>query len=381
MESREEYDYVIAGAGLAGLSLTYKIINHPQLKDKTILLIDKDTKDKNDRTWCYWTEKESPFPEIVNHRWHSIDFSGSGKNKTLSLDPFRYEMVRGLDFYEFIIPILKAHPNCTFIHDEIVNIEETDQHAIVTTNSNSYQAKRIFKSYLDKRNYNNDHFVWQHFKGWWIETQEDTFDTDKATFMDFRTTQEHGTAFFYVLPYSTKEALVEIAIFSKDKLASKDYDPLISDYLDLVGIKTYKVLEEEVGAIPMTTFDFQKGRTSRVIPIGTEGGSVKASSGFAFTRIQKMTDKLTTILANDNLSQWKYGKNRYTFFDKIFMNVIISGKVSGEEVFSKLFAKLKPKTVFRFLDENGSWFNDLKVFTAPPTLPFTKALLEEIKKK
>ncbi|NDA64318.1 MAG: lycopene cyclase, partial [Chitinophagia bacterium] len=49
----------------------------------------------------------------------------------------------------------------------------------------------------------------QHFKGWMIETSEDCFDPDKATFMDFRVSQQSGTTFVYVLPVTNRRALVE----------------------------------------------------------------------------------------------------------------------------------------------------------------------------
>jgi len=50
--SKEEkkYDHIIAGGGLAGLSLAYKLSLEEAYKDKRILVIDKDKKQSNDRT-------------------------------------------------------------------------------------------------------------------------------------------------------------------------------------------------------------------------------------------------------------------------------------------------------------------------------------------
>ena len=45
-----KYDFIIAGSGCAGLSLLYKILLEPTLQNKSILIIDKDIKNTNDRT-------------------------------------------------------------------------------------------------------------------------------------------------------------------------------------------------------------------------------------------------------------------------------------------------------------------------------------------
>ena len=67
-------------------------------------------------------------------------------------------------------------------------------------------------------------------------------------------------------------------------------------------------------------------------------------------------------------------------YDKIMLNAILSGKTSGKVVFDSLFKTLKPQTIFKFLDEEGSIFTYLKVFTAPPKWPFIKAFMEEVRK-
>ncbi len=45
----EHFDFILAGGGAAGLGLAYYMVNSP-LKDHSILIIDKEAKNKNDRT-------------------------------------------------------------------------------------------------------------------------------------------------------------------------------------------------------------------------------------------------------------------------------------------------------------------------------------------
>jgi lycopene beta-cyclase len=197
--------------------------------------------------------------------------------------------------------------------------------------------------------------------------------------MDFRIEQNGETRFFYVLPKDEHTALVEIAIFSSNIPEPSFYDPYLIDYIDeYVRCKKYEIIEEELNAIPMTDFNFSSKQSSRIINIGTNGGSVKGSSGYAYKYIQKETDRIVNHIIHNKIQKYKPLKNRYKFYDSIFLNAILTGKTSGETVFGKLFKKLDPQLIFRFLDEEASFFDDLRVFTAPPTLPFTKAFVEEV---
>ena len=64
----KQYDYIIAGSGCAGLSLVF-YMNQTALQNKSILIIDKAPKTKNDRTWCFWIDKPIVFDEIVFKEW------------------------------------------------------------------------------------------------------------------------------------------------------------------------------------------------------------------------------------------------------------------------------------------------------------------------
>ena len=379
---QKHYDYIIAGAGLSGLTLAYKIKHSPKLKDKSILLVDRDKKQKNDRTWCFWSKEDELFEDIVFKKWTNITFASRKFEKSFDINPYAYKMIRGIDFYNKIIPQLQAFKDVDFLFEPIESLSSSNDVVQLKTHSISCTSDFAFKSYISDNkdiDFRKDHFVWQHFKGIFIKTSEEKFDANNAHFMDFRVDQGGETRFFYVLPLNKKEALIEIAIFSSEIPKPDFYDSFIQEYINhTIGIDKFDIIEEEVGAIPMTTFNFQKNKSERIINIGTNGGSVKASSGYAFKRIQEDTDTLLKYIEMDRLHKYHPQPNRFTLYDKTMLNAILSNKTTGEEVFTKLFQKLKPQTIFKFLDEKGSFFNDLKIFTAPPTLPFLKAFFEEV---
>jgi len=365
--------------------LAIRLAQEGAYRDKKLLLLDKSLKNKNDRTWSFWSKNEDFFSNIIYHRWPSIRFASHNQNKRLHADPYEYCMIRGIDFYTYALEIIDQSPNIHILHQNVLDITESQEMVIVTTDQNTFSAPTIFNNIPQSIAAAQDikdkghHFVWQHFKGWFIETPYEAFDTDEAIIMDFRITQNNETRFFYVLPTTPKKALIELAIFSAEIPSPEFYDPFLHDYINkILGLSSYKILEEEVGAIPMTTFDFQINRTKRIIPIGTNGGSVKPSSGYAFTRIQKHMSDLTDYIIKGRLDEYKPKKSRYTLYDRTMLNAILSGKTSGVKVFDNLFGKLDAKTIFQFLDEEGSFINDLKIFSAPPKWPFIKAFLQEL---
>src|SRR3954469_9044879 len=95
-----EYDYIIAGAGCAGLSLAMHMIESASFNDKRVLLLDLDPKRSNDRTWCFWQKEAGLFESIVCRQWQQLWFHGTQFSKKLDLSPYSYKMIRGIDFYD-----------------------------------------------------------------------------------------------------------------------------------------------------------------------------------------------------------------------------------------------------------------------------------------
>ena len=95
------YDYIIAGAGGAGLSLLHYLMEAPSLASKSILVIDKSFQKTNDRTWCFWEKNISAFENLVHHRWNTISIHAQGFDKELPTAPFSYKMIMvAIGFYE-----------------------------------------------------------------------------------------------------------------------------------------------------------------------------------------------------------------------------------------------------------------------------------------
>ncbi|MGD1998203.1 MAG: lycopene cyclase family protein, partial [Flavobacteriaceae bacterium] len=65
----KQFDYIIAGGGASGLQLAYRLVQHPDLSNKSILVLEKDSSKKNDRTWCYWEKDHGEWDELLHAHW------------------------------------------------------------------------------------------------------------------------------------------------------------------------------------------------------------------------------------------------------------------------------------------------------------------------
>jgi hypothetical protein len=62
------------------------------------------------------------------------------------------------------------------------------------------------------------------------------------------------------------------------------------------------------------------------------------------------------------------------------LHAMLQNGVSGEKLFTNLFEKKKASTIFKFLDQKTSFLEEIGIFTAPPTWPFTKSFFTLISK-
>jgi hypothetical protein len=123
----------------------------------------------------------------------------------------------------------------------------------------------------------------QHFLGWEIETRSPAFDSSAVTLFDVRTEQREGLCFFYILPFDDRRALVEYTLFSANLLPREDYEQALRGYIqEELGVSEYHIADEEQGSYPMTNHPFPRRLGKRIMAIGTRGGRVKPSTGYAF---------------------------------------------------------------------------------------------------
>ena len=376
MNNNEKYDYIIAGCGCSGMSLLYRILTTPTLKSKKILVIDKTKKNNNDRTWCYWEKKNGVFDKIVIKKWKSLQFFSHSFTKKFNLKKYTYKMIKGVDFYSFVLNFSKKFKNVTFKKENILRIETTNQKGLLISDKSMYYAEYIFNStnlLLPKMTSKNS--ILQHFEGWFIKSKEDLFDSKTGRLMDFRVSQKHGTTFMYLLPITKNEALIEYTLFSEKTLKKNEYEIELKKYISkYLKIDNYEIIHKEYGVIPMSMVKFERNHklSESIINIGTAGGYTKASSGYTFQFIQKNSELIIqNLLKNKRPSPKKSIRDKiFEWYDRTLIEVLISKQMTGREVFTIMFKKNNIDKILAFLANESAFKDDLKIMTSLPSVPF-----------
>ena len=370
------YDYLILGAGLSGLMLAKAVVSDPYFKDKSILLLDKNEKSTNDRTWCFWSENTQDWDAIISKKWTSVLFKGENFNAEIPLKKYSYNKIEGIDFYNSVFKTLQASNQVTCKTEVFKQLTETENGVEVTTSETTYTATKVFCSILPPQRLKNQTqypVLQQHFIGWEVRTPEHVFDPEVATFMDFSIPQSGNTRFMYVLPIASNKALVEYTLFSEHLLPDGEYEAAIEDYMEELGASEYEVTATETGSIPMTAYPFEQHNTKNLMYIGTAGGWTRGSTGYTFTYTVKRTAELIAFLKTEtNLRNFKIN-DRYRWYDKLFLDVLYRKNELGATLFTHMFKKNDIAKIFRFLDGTSSLKEDLQIIWSLPKKEFIKS--------
>lgn len=381
----KEYDFIIAGGGGAGLGLALSLLDS-RFQHNSILIIDRDTKHKDDRTWCFWGDETTPFSSIAQHAWEKLTVRSESFQQHFDLvldgEPgWKYWMVSGLDFYNHARQQFSRYPNVEIFLGDVERIESQQDHATVWVNGEEYTGKWVFNSIIKpgeiKIDPQKQHDLKQHFLGWRIKTHEEFFNPERMTLFDFETPQKDNLRFFYILPFSSTEAMIEYTIFSAALLTTAEYEEELRAYIkNILGIDHFSILIEESGVIPMTDYPFQRKAGERVINIGTRGGLVKPSSGYAFKRMQRDARAIVSALEQyDDPFKIQKSPARYLFYDILLLQILFRQGGKMKNIFSKLFQNNPIMRVFHFLDEDATLREDIALIASLPPLPFLRALV------
>ena len=71
----EKYDYIICGGGASGLLLSNAFIKDEFFNDKKILIIERESKTLNDKTFGFWNDNESVLDDMVFKEWDFAELS------------------------------------------------------------------------------------------------------------------------------------------------------------------------------------------------------------------------------------------------------------------------------------------------------------------
>lgn len=372
----ERYDYILCGGGCAGLSMLYYLLDS-KFKESKILIIDSSYNEEVNKTWCYWASK--PFqihPKESMFSWDSFSLKSGQKKLKKTLKELNYYHLNSHEFYAAIYAKVKNKSNIEFLKDKVIELEDSADYVIVKSEkSGIFYGNLVFDSML-KPVHSDTTKLKQLFVGWKIKTQHDAFDPEKMTLMDFRTASSIPFDFYYILPFSKTEALIEYTAYSDKSISFENLELHLKNYLkDRFAENPFEITYVEKGCIPMSTLHTSHSESKKIIPIGTKAGWTKPSTGYTFHQIQSNCQLLVKRLEEnkfDNLIIKR--KSRFTFYDRILLNIAHRWPEKLKYVFLNMFRTSSPDMIFRFLSEETSFWEELKILSRLKFSIFIKSL-------
>lgn len=389
------YNYVILGAGCAGLSLCYQLLRRSVTG--SILILDRKTEFLDDRTWCFWDVEPTPFSHLANRRWNSWKLRAAGREVVRGAAKHPYLCLSGADFYEAALGYVSQHPNVSLALGEEAEISPnpSSSGARVSTAGGVYEGRVVLdcrglrpETPVFERASKEAQWVPQKFVGLRVRAASPVFDAERCTLMDFSVSQSRGLRFAYVLPFSTREALVENVYLSAGEVAPEEMRAETLEYIHSeygLGEGEYRIAEEERGYIPMTDYRFPRSQDPGIYTVGMAGGETRASTGYTFLRIQRYCDRLAESLVQRRDAPRRSEGRRYEVLDGLFLRLMRESPELCPELYLRMFEKVPPEAMVRFLTERSSLPDEARLLLALPKKPFLslagRACVETLSRK
>lgn len=373
----KEYDFIFAGAGCASLSLVYYLLESP-LRNSRILLIDPEIDKIPSKTWCYWAE--SPLgihPDHAIRFWQKLAINSQQHQYHFSFSRLKYFHLESTDFYEALWKKIRSYPQVETLASRVENIADKQSFGMVHCNGNlTYSGKIIFDSRISDQEFHSPKMLKQLFAGWVVHTEDSLFDSQVLTLMEWNEEISSDFEFFYLLPFSDKSALVEYTTYSKNLISKASLEQKIQQYLKRKFPSShFSISFQESGIIPMTTKSREYAASKAVYPIGTRAGWTKASTGYTFHKIQLETKRIVDELVNGKPISTYHPSQRFKFYDNILLNIAHKWPAELVGLFQDLFQKIPTDQLFRFLNEETSFWEELKILSRLRFRIFIKSLL------
>lgn len=367
-------DYLFAGAGASATLLLMSLDKRNLLDGKNIVIIDPDTKLKNDKTYCFWENSDDSIVKSCNHlisyEWDKVSVNA---NKPEFLEPMKYFHISSIDLYNELQKIIKKY-NILRIHNPVVQLKNTNYGVEVKTKNETIASKLVFDSrppsFLPLKT--NETHLRQSFLGYVISVDNNIPNPNCIDLMDFKVEQNDSTQFVYVLPFSEKKLLVELTRFGVLPLKPKDAEPIFNEYItNRYG--NYKIVAIEIGSIPMCNAKIDTEHLPNVISIGGRAGAIKPSTGYAFKNMFIQAENIAESIQNNFKFKVKNNSSRFKFYDRLLLLILSQQPHLGKPIFLTLFQKNKIQNVMKFMDEKTSILQDIKILSSLPFKPFLKA--------
>ena len=224
------YDFLFIGLGAGNSLILLSLLKKGLASNKKIAVVEPTKKNTNDKTYCFWASPNdsivNDLKPIISHFYTTIEVNDS-PSQNIEKQP--YYFIKSIDLYEHIINKLVNEdiPILSFYADTIISVDEIYH---LNTSGGTLKSKFIFDSRTPPYSQlsSNEIYLNQSFYGLHIKCEKPIFLKDSFEMMNFNVDQSDFTQFFYTLPFSSNESLIELTRFGSEKI-DLDYAKKILD--------------------------------------------------------------------------------------------------------------------------------------------------------
>lgn len=385
--SAESFDAVIVGGGAAGLSLVCHLA-HAGWRGRLAIVDDGDHPLAH-RSWAWWGRGEGLLDAHATARFHHLEAAGPTWRRHAPLAPHTYLSITGSALAEAAQAALARLDDGVRVAGRALGVAQGDDAVVVTVDMPGGGVTRLSAPWVfdsvgpgtsraDPRSAPHLDFLGLH-----IESDRDVFDADAVTLMDFRTGQGDGVAFVYVLPSSPRTALVERTVFVHPGACGRvrgDHEAELATYLrDTLALPGARVTGREEGLIPLVAHAPARPGGG-IVPIGARAGMVRASTGYAFARIQRHGEEIARrLVANRDPRRAAPPERWPRLLDAALLRVIRADPDAVREAFAAMLTAHPPARTLRFLDGEASLVDHARIFASLPLLRFARAQVSDLR--
>lgn len=371
----QDVDLLILGGGCAGLALGRELALRKVAL--TTAIIEPRQRYEEDRTWCFWRRSGSAPPVPLDKTWTRWRLSMGDQRAIHTGLGWEYALVRSGCYYDTAVRAIESAPSMTLhtaCHAGV--IRHTGRGAEVETSLGAIRASQVVDTRPPDRRRLERAPIAQVFSGREVETAEDRFDPGTALLMDQLRLEAGQLVFDYVLPLSSRRALIEHTVFSQHPVLPESLDRACMQLVQARAGPHARVLRSERGWLPMG-LPAAPRRNGAVWNAGTSAGALRASSGYGFMRIQRWARQCAERISGGKSPLAQAGDPAFRRgMDHIFLKALSQDLSLAPSVFMAMSRALDGDAFARFMTDAASPLDWARAVAALPKRAFLKAALQ-----
>lgn len=368
------YDVIFVGGGLAN-GLACLRLSHLRPRLKTLLL-EREPRLGGDHTWSFHesdleAEDLDWVRPLVSKEWLGYDVKFPRRERSLRS---RYFSIRSTDFDEKMRAMLGDRVRlCT-------SAESLTEDAVSLSDGSTLSAPLI----IDGTGWEKPRemlFAYQKFVGQTFRFPV-PHGLTRPVIMDATCEQSDGYRFFYCLPWTDRELLVEDTHYSDGPdVALPVYRKAIADYCRSCGWHDGEMLSEEVGCLPIPLDGEWPPERVGPVRLGMRGGFFHATTGYSLPQAVEMASDLAAFpdLRTEPVRDEFAARSQRLWSEHAFfrlLNRMLFRAAAPDQRYRVLerFYGLPRGLIERFYRGKLRWHDFARILMGRPPVPIGKAM-------